>query len=144
MDEPASRMFTIEQANQTLPLVRRIVADIRDEHAALQEKIGRLAAARRRGPSVELSALREQVAESSALLEKYLAELQQIGCLFKGVPEGLVDFASIQDGQAVFLCWRFGEQSVCHWHEMDAGFSGRRPLAAIPVTTLSPDCDRSE
>jgi hypothetical protein len=28
----------------------------------------------------------------------------------------------------VFLCWKHGEPAVTHWHELDAGFAGRRPL----------------
>jgi hypothetical protein len=30
----------------------------------------------------------------------------------------------------VLLCWRFGEPEVQFWHEMDAGYAGRRPLSA--------------
>jgi hypothetical protein len=28
----------------------------------------------------------------------------------------------------VYLCWRFGEQGIVHWHELDTGFAGRKPL----------------
>jgi hypothetical protein len=32
----------------------------------------------------------------------------------------------------VFLCWKLGEESVTFWHEVDAGFAGRQPLAPGP------------
>ena len=34
------------------------------------------------------------------------------------------------EGRAVCLCWRLGEESVSHWHEVDAGFSGRQEITA--------------
>jgi hypothetical protein len=29
----------------------------------------------------------------------------------------------------VLLCWRLGEPEVQFWHEVDAGYAGRRPLS---------------
>jgi hypothetical protein len=26
------------------------------------------------------------------------------------------------------LCWRYGEDSLCYYHELEAGYPGRRPL----------------
>ena len=34
------------------------------------------------------------------------------------------------DGRPVLLCWRLGEPEVQFWHEVDAGYAGRRPLVA--------------
>ena len=59
-----------------------------------------------------------------------MEELSQIGCIFKGFEQGLVDFYSKQDGRDVFLCWKHGEPAVEHWHELEGGFSGRRPVEA--------------
>jgi len=41
---------------------------------------------------------------------------------------GLVDFPSRLDGREVYLCWRFGEDEIAHWHELDAGFAGRQKI----------------
>lgn len=62
--------------------------------------------------------------------EKVQAELQQLedlGIEIKA-PDGLVDFRSLRDGEVVYLCWRFGEDSITHWHRIDAGFAGRRAI----------------
>ena len=40
----------------------------------------------------------------------------------------LVDFLGRKDGREVYLCWRLGEPEVAYWHELDAGYTGRRPL----------------
>jgi hypothetical protein len=38
--------------------------------------------------------------------------------------------SSICAASVVYLCWRFGEDRIGHWHELDGGFAGRRPLPA--------------
>jgi hypothetical protein len=42
--------------------------------------------------------------------------------------DGLVDFRALLGGRTVYLCWRFGEPSISHWHELEAGFSGRQRI----------------
>jgi hypothetical protein len=39
-----------------------------------------------------------------------------------------VDFPAQLGGRTVYLCWRYGETAVTHWHELNTGFSGRRPI----------------
>ena len=46
----------------------------------------------------------------------------------RDIESGLVDFPALTNGRQVWLCWRLGDDAVEWWHEMDAGFAGRRPL----------------
>jgi len=39
---------------------------------------------------------------------------------------GLIDFVGLRDGREVYLCWKYGEDSIQFWHEIEAGFQGRR------------------
>jgi hypothetical protein len=133
------RFFTVEEANRTLPLVRRIMADIVEENDRLQELLPALKEARgraRRNPSAleALGQLRSDVAAISARLEGYLEELGKVGCVFKG-PQGLVDFYSMREGRPVFLCWRYGEDEIRWWHELEGGFAGRQELEPEAVTS---------
>lgn len=129
--EPA-RLFTIEQANRMLPLVRRIVEDIVQDYARWREQVGVLevVAAGRRGdsPPDEAEKVEQDTQRLAADIERYVGELRELGVEFKGFDEGLVDFPADMDGRTVYLCWRLGEDSVQHWHEMDAGFAGRQRL----------------
>jgi hypothetical protein len=50
----------------------------------------------------------------------------------RGFEEGLVDFPGELNGRRVYLCWQLGEPAVEHWHEVDAGYSGRQDLAHPP------------
>jgi hypothetical protein len=129
------KYFTVEEANKALPLVRMIVGDIVRQYRVvedLQQRLSMVSKDRRR-PSKDLYS--EELAQSQAELDteeqklrSYIEELKRLGVEFKG-PDGLCDFYSIIDGREVFLCWRLGEPEVAHWHDLDAGFSGRLPLA---------------
>jgi hypothetical protein len=127
------RYFTLEEANRTLPLVKRIVTDIVEEYRVWKEHVfryelvaaGSLADA---GESAEQVALRQRVDASAQRINDFVEELARIGCIFKGFEEGLVDFHSRRDGRDVLLCWKLGEDAVEHWHELEAGYAGRQAV----------------
>ncbi|MCS7015909.1 MAG: DUF2203 domain-containing protein [Gemmatales bacterium] len=123
--------FTVEQANRMLPLVKAIVQDICALGAEIQQRQHRLAHLENERQSAcdaeERERLVDQLDRDAAQLEEYLRELHGLGVEFKGW-EGLVDFPALLHGREVFLCWKLGEPEVAHWHDLDAGFAGRRKL----------------
>ena len=52
----------------------------------------------------------------------------ETGVLVKDLDQGLVDFYALMGDRLVFLCWQLGEPEVAHWHALEEGFAGRRPL----------------
>jgi hypothetical protein len=74
--------------------------------------------------------LRREVDRAARRIDGYIAELEQIGCQLKGFEQGLVDFYGMYQGRVVCLCWQEGEAAVSHWHELEAGFTGRQPITA--------------
>jgi hypothetical protein len=135
------RLFTREEAERTLPLVQRIVRDLMLEHPAWRRAVARyevLAGAAKPGEaeSAEMVAAQHDVEAHASRIEGYLGELQQVGCVFKGFEDGLVDFYTLREDRLVFLCWRYGEDRITHWHELDAGAAGRQPLADVPFTEI--------
>lgn len=134
--QPA-KLFTVEQANAVLPLVRAITQDLVQLSREVQERRERLAllAGGRKSTakdpySEELRQIEEELDKDSEQLEAYVEELRELGVEPKGGVEGLVDFPSLLDGRIVFLCWKYGETEVTHWHELSAGFAGRQSLVA--------------
>ena len=129
------KLFTVDEANNTLPLVRRIADDIVHGYEAWQAKVhafelataGALAGA----PNAEADLLQREAQRLAADIEQCQRELGALGVEFKGYDMGLVDFPAEIDGRPVYLCWRLGEPRVEHWHERDAGFAGRQPLAPV-------------
>ena len=133
-----TRYFTVDGANKALPLVNRIVADILHDYEVWRDHMRQYEllsgeAPEESGESPEQLALRQQVDDVAHSINGYMEELAQIGCVFKGFDQGLVDFYSKRDDRDVFLCWRFGEPAVEHWHELEGGFTGRQPVEA-PVS----------
>ena len=130
---PVPRLFTLEQAERTLPLVRRIVADLVQVYPEWRAGVARyeamsLDAKPEAGETPAMLAERDRIAELAARIDGYLRELEAIGCVFKGFEAGLVDFQSLRDDQPIFLCWRLGEARITHWHELETGFDGRQPI----------------
>ncbi|MGQ0713971.1 MAG: DUF2203 domain-containing protein [Gemmatimonadaceae bacterium] len=125
------KSFTIDQANRMLPLIRKIVQDIVDEYARWQRLVKELdvAAATASRDAADLDRLQRDIQGAATAIDRYVGELKGLGVEMKGFDIGLVDFPGEMGGRPVYLCWRLGEPAVAHWHERDAGFDGRQPLA---------------
>ena len=127
MQDPV-KYFTPREANQTLPLVKKVVQDILETG----HKIRALSAERgaKAQESSEVKSLLDQ-------LETLFDELEALGCSYKdwNFSAGLVDFPAMLDGREVCLCWRSDENELKFYHEIEEGFAGRKP---IPYVILSP------
>jgi len=137
----AARIFTREEAERTLPLVRRVVADAREEHRRWRLAVARyeLLAAGLRADEGEPPAVveaRQAVATHARRITDCIAELEAIGCVLKSFEEGLVDFCSMRGDRLVYLCWRLGEAGITHWHELESGFAGRQPIDDAILTAV--------
>ena len=130
------KYFTVAEAERTLPLVRRIVSDITTLYPQWRDLISRheLLSARSNpawGESPEQLAVQREIESVAAKIADYQDELNRVGCVLKDPQIGLVDFCGKLDGRDIFWCWKLGEERIGHWHEIDAGFAGRRPLPTV-------------
>jgi hypothetical protein len=128
--------FTLAEANRTLPLVKRIVSDLVSLHPQWRDLVAKYevvsAGARPDwGESTEQVALRGRVEQVARQINGYLEELAQIGCVFKGFDEGLVDFYGKLEGRDIFWCWKAGEERIEHWHELETGYAGRQQIPEV-------------
>lgn len=133
------RLFTVESASRTLPLVSAIVADlaplwreVTSKRARLQHLIEIRDVEQGNPYSDELEEMRERVAKDAQRVDEYVEELRQLGVEFKG-PHDHVGFPSMLDGRLVYLSWQLGETEVTHWMELDADFEDRHSLLAGSV-----------
>lgn len=129
--------FTVEQANRTLPLVRKIVEDVVNQHRRWRETILELdLVSQSARPEEQIARVEQLEKEALALsreLDGYQRELSDLGIQLKDPRLGLVDFPSDIGGRTVLLCWRLGEPEVQFWHEANAGYAGRQPLSPALV-----------
>ncbi len=131
-----TKLYTIEEANQMLPAIESLIqtlSDIKLDINKHQAEIDVL-------ELIQEGSGAKRVKPSSAYFEKKLEEMQllfdqfkqnihrfsELGCELKDLDQGLVDFYSLKDDMLVYLCWKRGEKKVSHWHEIEAGFTGRK------------------
>lgn len=126
-------LYTREQADQVLPLVRAIVEDQREVYLRVRRS---LAAFRSIEDLDEISgdhrlppALRDDLAE----LRGYLLELEELGARVEDPELGLVTLRGLHGGEVVNLCWKLGEDRIRFWYPKDGDYQARRPLDAVPV-----------
>jgi len=124
MKTKIAKIFTVDEANRMLPLIKRIVSDI------LQAGNDMKAMSRETMTGEHASKLETRIAE----LKSYLQELEDLGCSYKDwdFKTGLVDFPGEMGNKQVFFCWRSDEESVTHYH-LDAEDFNKRKLIPPPV-----------
>jgi hypothetical protein len=133
------RIFTVEEANRTLPLVGRIVDDLVRDHRLWEDKVREFELATvgssPEHPDAIADLLQIEAQRLAREIEGYIAELNALGVIVKGMDTGLVDFRGQMDGREVYYCWKLGEPSVMYWHEIDAGFVGRQRLHPLALAS---------
>jgi hypothetical protein len=129
------RYFTRDEANAELSTIRPLVEEL-VAHRAEQRRVAaeRNELARRiagNGGGIGARALAEseeaEVAERIAIA-RCVNAIHEHGAIVKDLDQGLVDFPALRGGDEILLCWRLGEDEVAHWHGLEEGFAGRKPL----------------
>jgi hypothetical protein len=139
--EEGPRFFTVEEANalvSSLEIEFGRIARARGELGPLIESLGGADVAvailheggepppGREGDAARLQVLAAEITES-------VERVNEMGCLVKDLERGLVDFYALEDDEPVFLCWQYGEPAVSHWHAVDEGFAGRKPIEGVEI-----------
>jgi hypothetical protein len=126
-----SRYFTLQEANQALTVIRPlmdVIQNIRQKILARQPEVWPVVErAAGNGGSQAASKMVNEFERLDALVH----QVQDTGALFKDINLGLLDFPALKDGREVYLCWKYGEQDISFWHEIEAGYAGRQPIASF-------------
>ena len=123
-----SRYFTLQEAKETLSAIRPWldeIQSIRQEILALRPDVWPVVErAAGNGGSPAASKLVKEFERLDTLVHQVLAT----GTLVKDINLGLLDFPALRDGREVYLCWKWEEDDIEFWHEVDAGYAGRQPI----------------
>ena len=122
------RYFTVEEANRCIPQLVKAISKLqvlKDEleqlHAVLTPVFKVISS---NGGHKDVPAF----LKTAEAFQTTVENIEQLGCHLKGLEPGLVDFPHLRDGKEVYLCWRYGEPEIAYWHDIEGGFSGRKPL----------------
>ena len=119
-----TRVFTLAEAEEIFPLVRSITDAAWRELEPVRRKLESMAPANPRIHEVER--------EYELIVKRWMAKMHRLGLVVKGL--WLVDFDT-GDG---YLCWKFPELRIGHYHNYQEGFTARRALREV-IEELDPD-----
>jgi hypothetical protein len=132
----ADRTFTLDEAKSLLPVLesllrtainaKKIIDEADAEQQALQHRVflnGGMFL-----DIVPLARRKAERAKAEQRVKDALAEIDSIGVQVKDLDIGLLDFPCEVDGQVILLCWKLGEKTITHWHGVQEGFAGRKPI----------------
>jgi hypothetical protein len=135
--------MTLIIARRMLPLVRRIVADILQDQAALRSlrpEQDRLDRHRRELVWAERQR-RYQLREEIAALERHrqlaLDELQGLGLTLLDANLGRVGFPTIVNERRAYFSWKPGEENISTWHFNEETACRPIPSAWLKVGDIS-------
>ena len=130
------RYFTLDEAQRLLPEIVEGLNRIKALREVCKQAEAEIQNTARRivqlgGVRVDLehlAGLKHRRDSSSAHIKEALESIQAHGCLVKDIEAGLVDFPALYKGEEVSLCWKLGERGIGHWHGVEEGFRGRKPI----------------
>ncbi len=130
------KTFTLDEAQSLLPVLESLLKRARDGKEAAEQMENDLSDLGRRiflsgGMKVDITKVARQRAELEGHMlrvRESIAEIDSIGVQVKDLEAGLLDFPFRLDDQVVLLCWRSGETAIEHWHTLESGFQGRKPV----------------
>jgi hypothetical protein len=130
------RFFTLDEAQQILPVVQQWLRGAVEARHSLAEADAAMMELRRhviamggvRPDQARALVLKARRDSAVAEVNRSLEAIVGLGVQVKDLDSGLIDFPTLYRGREVLLCFRLGEAGISYWHELDGGFSGRKPI----------------
>jgi hypothetical protein len=131
-----SRTFTVAEAENLLPVLESLLRTAIQAKTLIEEVDAEQQALSNRifvngGTLVDIVAVARRKAEREKAIQRAkdaVAEIDATGVQVKDLDVGLLDFPCIVGDDVILLCWKLGEQGITHWHGMEEGFAGRKPI----------------
>jgi hypothetical protein len=132
----AERYFSVADVEALIPELTRVMKQVMSANVEASEARERLQAEQRRidlagGGILDRRAWRtdkDRIERLTAEMQRGLGAIAELGGVPKDLSLGLVDFLHLRNGREVNLCWKYGEREIRHWHGLDEGYAGRKPL----------------
>ncbi len=130
------RTFTYKEALSLLPVLESLLRSSMEAKDEIQEIDREFSQLGERvfvngGSFVDVGHWAKRRAERDKSVEKAknaIAEINAVGVQVKDLDVGLLDFPCDVNGEIILLCWKVGEETITHWHGMEEGFAGRKPI----------------
>lgn len=130
------RTFTLQEAQVLLPVLetllktaiagKKLIEQVDEDFQQVSNRIFLHG-----GVEVDVAALARRKAEKDKAVRRVkdaLAEIDATGVQVKDLDIGLLDFPCVVEDQIILLCWKLGEKNIAHWHGLEEGYRGRKPI----------------
>ena len=142
----SDRTFTLSEAQALLPVLESLLRTAMEGKQVAEAVEGELSALQHRvflsgGLRLDILQVLRRKAEGEKAAQRArdaVAEISAAGVQIKDLDIGLLDFPCNVDGEIVLLCWKAGEKDITHWHGLQEGFAGRKPIDER-ITGKKPD-----
>jgi hypothetical protein len=131
------RTFSLHEAQAMLPVLESLLRSSIESKQKIEEIETELQRVQERifldgGTLLNVKRWARRGAERNKALRKAkdaIAEINAIGVQVKDLDMGLLDFpCKVESGEIVLLCWKLGETAITHWHSLEEGYAGRKPI----------------
>ena len=136
MADEEPRIFSLRDAERLRVEIEPILIDAIEARRKLNEideELGKLAERAQQSGGLMIAhdrAARQRLEHNrlAGAIQTALEKIHATGCVVKDLEVGLLDFPARINGEAVYLCWRLGEDRIRFYHSQDDGFAGRKPI----------------
>jgi hypothetical protein len=131
-----ARTFTVAEAENLLPVLESLLRSAIQAKTLIEEVDAEQQALANRifvngGTLVDIGAVARRKAEREKAVQRAkdaVAEIDATGVQVKDLDIGLLDFPCVVGDDVILLCWKLGEKGITHWHGLEEGFAGRKPI----------------
>ncbi len=130
------RTFTLQEAQVLLPVLetllkralegKKLIEQVEEEFQQVSNRIFLSG-----GAEIDVAALARRKAQKEKAAQQVrdaLAEIGATGVQVKDLDVGLLDFPCVVEDRVILLCWKLGEKKIGHWHGLEEGYRGRKPI----------------
>jgi len=134
-----ARTFTVAEAQTLLPVLESLLRSAIESKNLIEEVDAEMQALASRifvngGMMIDVVAVARRKAERDKALQAAkdaVAEIDATGVQVKDLDIGLLDFPCLVGEEIILLCWKLGEKGITHWHGVEEGFAGRKPVSQL-------------
>ncbi len=122
------KLFTLGEANRSLPYLKRIVDDI---VTCYRQAVQMREQLERKRDLDAADQVRSQYESLMDRLNELIDELHQVGVELKDFEKGLIDFPARHENRDIYFTWQRDEDTVHSWHAREQGYASRQDVATL-------------
>ncbi len=132
------KIFEVEEANKMITVISPLILELKEKQRHVQSEHDQILIVDLLRGEEEIDYDSEegkdylkrtrQLEELIQSFQEDIIKINRLGCVLKDMERGLIDFFHVRRDELVYLCWRYGEEQIQFWHDIDGDFENRKKL----------------